>query len=101
MTERIVQPDLSEQHACVITEKMRSAVLVEAFRVRRGRVSGCSADARPGGDETGECCRDAGLAGAGRPPFFRYLTVSQPLQMAFFSELIWPNAGFLKAGDEQ
>lgn len=37
ITVRIEQPDLSEQQARIIMEKMQSAVLVEAVRVHRGR----------------------------------------------------------------
>ena len=37
LTVRIDQPELGEQQARIIAEKMRCSVLVEAVRVRRGR----------------------------------------------------------------
>ena len=37
LTVRIDQPELGEQEARIIAEKMRSSVLVETVRVRRGR----------------------------------------------------------------
>jgi acetolactate synthase regulatory subunit len=33
----VEQSDLDEEQACIIVEKMRTSVLVEAIRIRRGR----------------------------------------------------------------